>query len=164
VTQLEAGQICLLASLLGEPGQIFIPRFDPQSQLQLLERLAVGVLAHHGLQAVTFSDEMEARQEVAQLSSQGRWPLLLTPLDTSGEKPYEEFVGTGEQVQDVGLSSLLAVRHSSAPVGQDVIVALERMARDPSLVTTKSDIAAVIARAIPTFTHAETGKDLDQRM
>jgi FlaA1/EpsC-like NDP-sugar epimerase len=164
VTQLEAGQICLLASLLGEPGQIFIPRFDPQSQLQLLERLAVGVLAHHGLQAVTFSDEMEARQAVAELSSQGRWPLLLTPLDTSGEKPYEEFVGTGEQVQDVGLSSLLAVRHSSAPVGQDVIVALERMARDASLLTTKSDIAAVIARAIPTFTHAETGKDLDQRM
>ena len=39
------------------------------------------------------------------------WPMLLTPLDTSGEKPYEEFVGQGEHAVPCGLETLLAMGH-----------------------------------------------------
>jgi len=36
---------------------------------------------------------------------------LLTPLDTSGEKPFEEFVGEGEQAIEIGMKELLAIEY-----------------------------------------------------
>ncbi len=56
-------------------------------------------------------DEDQARCQVETLAAAGRWPVLLTPLDTAGEKPYEEFVGEGERAIDIGLSTLAGIRH-----------------------------------------------------
>jgi hypothetical protein len=44
-------------------------------------------------------------------SRRGRYPLLLTSLDTSGEKPYEEFVGEGEHAIDLGWTALTGVSY-----------------------------------------------------
>lgn len=164
VTQQEAGELCLLASVLGRSGEIFIPRLDPVSELRLLESLAEQVLALHGLEAVRFDDETQARQSVPSLRAQGRWPLLLTPLDTTGEKPYEEFVGRGEHSHEVGLSNLLSVRHASAPVSGQLIARLAHLVACTEQGTSKADIVAAIMAVIPNFQHVETGKSLDQRM
>ena len=96
--------------------------------------------------------------------AQRRWPLLLTPLDTSGEKVYEEFVGHGESAHEIGLANLLGVRHGRTAMDQRLVQDLQRIISGGSLETSKGDIVAAIAAVIPNFHHVETGKDLDQRM
>lgn len=164
VSQREAGEICLLAVALGKSGEIFIPRLNPEGELQSLESLAVTVLQLHGLKPVPFLDEAEARASVSKLRDSRRWPLLLTPLDTSGEKPYEEFVGTGEAAYEVGLKSLRAIRHARPTLDSGVLLQLEAMITLTSRRVSKRDIVELIASAVPSFRHFESEKTLDGRM
>jgi FlaA1/EpsC-like NDP-sugar epimerase len=164
VTLREAGEICLLASTLGDAGEIFIPRLDPLKHLQLLDDVARRVIELHGFVGAPFEDEGEARQAVASHAKSGRWPLLLTPLDTGGEKPYEEFVGDGERAHDVGLAQLRAVRHTGGPLDPAFIPGLRRVINDAGTATSKAALASAIASVIPSFRHADSGKHLDQRM
>jgi uncharacterized protein YbjT (DUF2867 family) len=51
------------------------------------------------------------------LAGAGRWPVLLTPLDTTGEKPFEAFVGDGETEVGVGLRAISALAHRPTRAG-----------------------------------------------
>jgi FlaA1/EpsC-like NDP-sugar epimerase len=164
VTQLEAGEICVLASLLGDNGEIFIPRLDPERELRLLETLAARMLRLHGFEPVAFEDEAEARRALSTLRRERRWPLLLTPLDTSGEKPFEEFVGKGERAHEVDLKQLLGIRHAAIGVDEHLIGRLEKFVSDVSSGANKSDIVAAVASAVQNFHHVETDRSLDHRM
>jgi FlaA1/EpsC-like NDP-sugar epimerase len=164
VTQREAGEICVLAASLGKDGEILIPRLDPESELRVLESLAVKVLNLFNLEPVLFTDEAEARRSLEGLKASKRWPLLLTPRDTSGEKAYEEFVGDEETAHEIGLEQLCALRHASPRVDKKLIRTLEALIADSSLSTTKGDIVAALMAAIPNFHHVETEKTLDSRM
>ena len=165
VTQEEAAEICLLAALAIPDGVVLIPRLDPRSQSHELSAIAERVLHVHGLRAVPYDDETAARHDVEQLALQGAWPLLLTPLDTSGEKQYEEFVGRSVTTEELGFATMLGIRHrpGSADLGP-VLEALERMVTDPAVSLRKQDVVALIARAVPHFQHFETGRNLDQRL
>lgn len=165
VSQAESGEICTLAALLGASGHVLFPKLDPATQLQSLESIAGRVLGHFGFMPELFDDEDGARRSLPALSAEGRWPLLLTPLDTSGEKPYEEFVGAGEQVMDTGLRSLSAIRHlPSAAVARGVLQLLEDAVTAADGVVDKKALVAAIESAIPGFAHRETGKSLDDRL
>ncbi len=165
VSQRESGEICALAALLGGDGQVLFPRLDPVGELQLLEEVATRVLEHAGLRAQAFDDEQAARDALPALAREGRWPLLLTPLDTSGEKPYEEFVGHGEEEIDAGLATLGAVRHlRSRAISDGVIAMLEDAVGRVDGDLDKAAIVAAIKSAIPNFSHRETGKNLDERL
>jgi FlaA1/EpsC-like NDP-sugar epimerase len=164
VTRAESGEICMLASMLGSAGEILIPRLDPERELRLLETTACQVLEALGFEAERFSDESEARQSVDKLRREKRWPLLMTPLDTSGEKPYEEFVGKGESAHEIGMKSLSAVRHMQTGIDADFINRLETLVNDASGACTKADIVELIASVVPNLQHIETDKSLDQRM
>jgi hypothetical protein len=165
VSQEESGEICSLSALLGADGQVLFPVLDPQSQLQLLEDVAHRVLGHVGLTAEIFDNEDEARAALPSLAVKKRWPLLLTPLDTSGEKPFEEFVGLGEDQVISGMITLGAVTHVPSKALADGVLAMltDAVARvDGEL--DKAAIVAAIESAIPNFSHRETGKNLDDRL
>jgi FlaA1/EpsC-like NDP-sugar epimerase len=164
VTRAESGEICLLASLLGAPGEIFIPRLDPELELRLLEATAREVLKELGFEAEKFTDEAEARGSVEKLRREKRWPLLMTPLDTSGEKPYEEFVGKGECAHEVGMTGLLAIKHLATRIDGAFIDRLEALIGDPAAAGAKADIVATLASVVPNLQHVETDRNLDQRM
>jgi len=164
VTQHEAGEICILASLLGNGGEILIPRLDPAKELRLLETLAMQVIELHGYKPVPFEDETEARLAVSELRRKKCWPLLLTPLDTSGEKAYEEFVGQGEFAHEVGLIGLRAIRHAGAIMDEALIERIQTLIFNVGQKTSKPDIVAAVASAVPNLRHVETQKSLDQRM
>jgi FlaA1/EpsC-like NDP-sugar epimerase len=165
VTQRESGEICVLAALLAKDGEIIVPRLDLAVDLRLLENLAVDVLSLMGFKTATFVDEAAARDELEQLRSSGRWPLILTQPDTSGEKAVEEFVGQGETTHEAGFKKLLAVLHGrSMRLTMELLSELERLVADPGRSIAKGDIVATIAAAIPNFSHIETGRSLDQRM
>jgi len=165
VSQDESGQICTLAALLGKPGTILFPQLDPVSQLQSLEDIAERVLAHLGYQSVRFSDEAEAIASIGKLIPERRWPLLVTALDTSGEKPYEEFVGHGEVELDSELSTLGAVQHvRSAAMSSGIMEMLAEAVTSTKSMLDKAAIVRAIEQAIPNFSHRETGKTLDDRV
>ncbi|HEY5805341.1 MAG TPA: polysaccharide biosynthesis protein [Lysobacter sp.] len=165
VSQAESGEICALAALLGGDGEVLFPLLDPVGQLQPLEGVAHRVLAQIGLEAVPFEDEAEARAALPALAASKRWPLLMTPLDTSGEKPYEEFVGSGESVVDSGLQTLGAVAHiPSSALADGIVSMLEDAVLSVDGNLDKAAIVDAIQSAIPGFAHRETGKNLDERL
>lgn len=165
VSQREGGEICLIAATIAPNNHIVYPLLDPKRELVLLEDVASAVLEWAGLRPEYHDDEHSARHAVAAAHARGAWPVLLTPLDTSGEKPYEEFIGEGEQAVSMGLIGLGAIRHEATGALSDgLFERIERLIDDPLLVASKQDIVDALQAAIPGFVHRETGKNLDQRL
>jgi FlaA1/EpsC-like NDP-sugar epimerase len=165
VSQREAGDICLVAALLAPAEHIIFPRLDPRQELILLEDVVCAVLDWAGLQPEYYEDEDAARGAVESAAAKRAWPVLLTPLDTSGEKPYEEFIGAGEHAISTDLPGLDAIGHrTSGSLTRELFEQLERLIENPHLAATKEDIVAALCAAIPGFDHRETGKSLDQRL
>lgn len=165
ISMREAGEICLLAALLGDAGLIYFPDLDPATELRTLEDVAATVLAAYGYAPAPFGEEKDAVAALPALAKEKRWPLILTPLDTSGEKPYEEFVGRGEQEAQTPFRMLRAVRHEATTALETGLLAkLAALVEDDRSVVTKAEIVAEIAGALQSFSHVETGKSLDQRV
>jgi FlaA1/EpsC-like NDP-sugar epimerase len=161
----EAGEICLIAATAAPSDHVVIPRFTPEADLRPLEHIAVQTLRHFGFEPALYEDVEAAFRRVSDEMARGRYPLVRTPLDTSGEKPYEEFHGPDEPLVEIGLPHLLAV----GPVKgrpEAVSAVVERLAAlidDPTRATDKSDVVEAIGGVIPDFRHRETGRSLDDR-
>jgi FlaA1/EpsC-like NDP-sugar epimerase len=169
----ESGQLCTLAGLLGPSGTIMVPKLNPEEHLVTLEDVATGFLDSMGYRPEIFVDEADARAAVPRLSADGRWPLLLTQLDTAGEKPFEEFVGEGEQTREIGLSALQGVAYKAAPPGVvgDLIARIEALfdqlhSASPAQALDRDLLKALVAEIEPDFltSHRSSDKSLDQRV
>ena len=161
----EAAELCLLAACRIPDSHIAVPRAGTEFQLQLLEDVACACLDYWGLLPEPYHDETRARNDVERLAREGRWPLLLTPLDTSGEKPFEEFVGTGESVTDCRLASVAVLRHvPSAAAAQKLFDEIASWVNEPDRAVAKDALVRAIAAALPNFRHAESERNLDQRL
>lgn len=169
----ESGQLCVLASVCGPDQHIIVPKLNPDEHLILLEDMARDFLKSAGYAPEIMTDEAEARASVARLSAEGRWPLLLTALDTAGEKPYEEFIAEGETALEVGFNELMAIEYKPAQEGlvSGLIAEVEAIfretataARPPSL--DKDLLKHLVARIEPSFleTHKSSDKSLDLRV
>ena len=165
VTEEEAGELCLIAAFLAPDRHVVFPRLQAERELQFMQDVATRVIEAFGYSPVIYSDEEAARHDVASLRAKGRWPLLLTALDTSGEKPFEEFLGSDEQEEPFGLTAVSALRHSaSGRELQSLLASLARLIQGGAGDVAKEDVVASIRSAIPTFSHKETGRSLDDRM
>ena len=165
VTQAESAEICVLATFLAPDRHIVFPRMEPAVHLQTLENIATRFLAQFGFQPEHYDDEEQARSAIDSSAARDRWPVLLTPLDTSGEKPYEEFLGHGENAVEIGLSSLAALRHVTTPaVDRRLFERLGELVSDPNTATGKEEVIQIFADVLANFQHVETGRNLDQRL
>ena len=165
ISHQEAGELCLLATCRIPNGHIAVPRVDDTLQLQLLEDIACACLNYWGWRAERYGDEAQARNDVERLAREGRWPLLLTPLDTGGEKPFEEFVGAGESAIDCGLLNVSALRHiPGVAARQELFEQIARWVDEPDFAIAKANFVSVIAAALPNFRHSQSEQNLDQRL
>lgn len=162
----ESGQICALAAFCAPDGHLLIPALDEDVGLIELEEIARIVLRAHGLKPRFYEDELVSKQNVGRDMGGGYYPVLLTPLDTSGEKAYEEFVGEGELTIDVGMDNLRAINPGRAPADRVIsfVRRIEELVSNPQMVTSKTAIVEMVQDLIPGFRHIETGKSLDGRM
>ena len=161
----ESGQLCLLACITGEPGDIFFPRLE-QPQMMTFSSIADALLRERGYDPVRCSSEDEARELAASLSPDDtRWPVYYFESDTSGEKGFEEFYTATETV-DLERFAALGVVKGRATLDVAGIRALSADLRQLFERTdlTKEAIVDVLARLVPSFHHVETGKSLDQKM
>lgn len=162
----EAARICLLAAVCSSHRRILIPRVDPAKDLHDLGGVASAILRRHGFEPRLYESELQAKLNVHSDIKDGFYPLLLTPLDTSGEKTYEEFVGAGEMVLEVGMSDIQAVEY--LPTGEGVVSSFLRKVENimlrPDVKVSKEDIVQWMSAVITELRHLETGMTLDGRM
>lgn len=169
----EAGHMCLLTSILGEAGNIYIPDLSPEKHLVSMETAAIGFLKANGYEAVPYPLEHQdkAFKDFSDLKSDGRWPLILTPSDTSGEKPYEEFVGDNERSTPTQFSALAAVRYDrgSAPRSIDTFIdRLRKLKADTGALAnfSEDEMREWVSEVEPDFEHRHIHSDrsLDDRI
>ncbi len=162
----EAGQICLLALFCAPPGHLLVPRLSPENDLYDLEEIAVRFLLHHGLKPRIYEEEGTARASVEANAEAGYYPVLVTPLDTSGEKAFEEFVGNGEFTVEVGMPNLLGIRAqpaSSLAIG-DFLAQLTHVIENVDVSVDREWIVERISAIHPDFRPHASTKNLDDRI
>lgn len=162
----EAGKICLLAATCLPDSHLLIPKLHPKNDLQNIQSIAEHFLKYHGYSAQYYENENDAKKKFESDVAVGRYPLLVTPLDTSGEKPFEEFVGYGEQTLEIGMDALMSVSYK--PCQTKNLIQFMAQAQDwvdkSNHSINKQAIVEALSLVISELSHRETRKKLDDRM
>ena len=96
LTPKESGELCLMSCIFGENRDIFFPKLSEQLHLISFADIAIKYLEQLGYEPYCCSSEDEARELMATLPDEGKWPCLFTNSDTTGEKDFEEFYTDNE--------------------------------------------------------------------
>jgi FlaA1/EpsC-like NDP-sugar epimerase len=165
VTPEESGQLCLLAAAVAKDRRIVIPALDPELHLRDLVEVAEEVLGALGLEPIRCTTEDEARSQMQHVGVTGRWPILLTSLDTAGEKEFEEFAAIDDVVHDDGFQQLrtLSTPPQDPAKIDDFVVRTTGFLEENGDVTAQ-DIIGCVNDFVPGLRHRQSSKALDARM
>lgn len=158
----ESGQICLLACILGEPGNIIFPKLD-QGKLVSFADIVQPFLAAYGYSADICASEEEARQKTLLLKSE-RYPVYFFTSDTDGEKKFEEFYTQNETVDYSVFKQLGVVRNAFRRDKQELDRVVANIRETFQSKHDKHTVISLLTELIPNFSHIETGMNLDQKM
>ncbi len=166
VSPRESGELCLLACIMGESGDIFFPKLDAQKNMKTFSSIAIDLLEAMGYEADVCKSEEEARQKCLSMNEHSTtYPVYFFESDTSGEKPYEEFFTSREELDEdtfINLGVIKNAKRQSIESIQPIFDELETLFEKDDL--TKGDVVRLLKRYLPNFEHIETGKSLDQKM
>lgn len=160
----ESGQICMLACMLGESGQIFFPKLDEEEQVFFKDITLDFFNASNRKIKICNSDE-EARQISHELDESNPYPIYFFDSDTSGEKLYEEFYTDTDELDLDQFDSLGVIKNARKLPKEKVefcITELQSVLNSSDY--NKQEIVDSLIKHIPDFQHIETGKSLDQKM
>lgn len=165
VSPQEAGELCLIACMLGESGDIFFPKLK-EEQMMTFSSISDNLLSSMGFNPVRCQSEEEAKQMAANRSLNDiDYPVFYFPSNTSGEKPYEEFYTPSEELDLETFNALGVIKNAEAkPMSEiDAMFAkLSSLFENQEL--DKAAIIECLQRFLPNFEHIETGKGLDGKM
>ncbi|MEO1263442.1 MAG: polysaccharide biosynthesis protein [Bacteroidota bacterium] len=166
VSPKESGEICMLACLLGESGDIFFPKLDPGRDMQTFTHIGDQLLRSLGFNPQLCQTEVEARELAASLTDSNKsYPVYYFKSDTSGEKPFEEFYTEAEQIDVHRFEALGVIQNSTKRHLGDIEIIFEDLHQlFYSDRLDKKMVVQLFSKLIPTFEHVETGKSLDQKM
>ena len=161
----ESGQICMLACILGRPGEVFFPKLG-EDQMLTFSSICNDFVVAEGFEKKECSSDAEAKQYAAGMDyDSGSYPVVYFKSDTTGEKAYEEFYVPGEKVDMERFMSLgvveQTIRHSMDEV-DGFFEKLEHIFAQENF--TKAQVVEAIKDFVPNFQHEEKGKNLDQKM
>lgn len=162
----ESGQICMLACMLGKNRDIFFPKLE-EAQMMTFDGIATALLQQYGYEVIQCSSDAEAIDKAEELKKgSNRYPVHYAFSDTSGEKPFEEFVTESEMVDLNRFASLGVITGKQMPNQEKI----DRLFTDlnevfsPLTLTSKDNIVRILKEYLPNFEHIETGKSLDSKM
>ena len=162
VTPEQSGQICLLATFLGETGNIFFPKLDFHKDQIFFKEIALDFIKDNGFIPELVKSEKEAK-EFDFDNNPKKYPIYFFKTDTSGEKTYEEFYTDEEDYEIDKYDSIGFIKTSEVEISfEEVLQDFESVFRNQN--SNKSDIVNIINKYVPDFMHIETGKHLDQKM
>ena len=166
----ESGQICMLACILGRPGEVFFPKLG-EDQMLTFSSICDRFVAANGMEKDPCSSDAEAKCKAATLNLEPsnlepvKYPTVYFISDTTGEKAYEEFYVPGERINMDRFKALGVVEETTRRPMPEVNAFFEKLEaifhKDDF---TKAQVVEAIKEFIPNFEHEEKGKNLDQKM
>lgn len=164
VSMEESGQICMLACILGENGEVFFPKLA-EEKMKTFSSICDDFIKEMGFEKHECDSDEEAKDYAAKNLPGKKYPVVYFMSDTTGEKDYEEFVVEGETSDLNRFSSLGVITQTENRTKEEVdslIADLESIFRDRTF--TKARIVECLKSYLPNFEHEEKGKNLDQKM
>ena len=175
----ESGQICMLACILGRPGEVFFPKLG-EDQMLTFSSICDRFVEAQGFEKDPCASDEEAKEKAYQLKNSKlttdsqlstlnsqllKYPTVYFTSDTTGEKAYEEFYVPGEKIDMERFQSLGVVEQTTRHDMDEVNTFFDNLeaifAKDDF---TKAQVVDAIREFIPNFQHEEKGKNLDQKM
>jgi FlaA1/EpsC-like NDP-sugar epimerase len=166
VSPQESGELCLMASIMGETGDIFFPKLDEEHDMIPFDQIAIDLLKAMGLKPDICQTEEEARQKALLLNEKSTsYPIYFFGSETSGEKSFEEFYTENEILNMDSFINLGVVKNSTKRNIEEIdeiFTQLRHLFNRKDV--QKSDVVDVLKNYLPNFGHIEKGKGLDQQM
>ena len=160
----ESGEICLITCILGNSGDIYFPKLN-ENQLVNFKEITEDFFKYLGKEIKICNNEYEAKEYAINITDDSPYPIYFFNTDTSGEKLYEEFYTSKDQINLKKFNSIGIIKNSIKPSFSDVDLIIQEIEnlfkRDDY---EKEDIIKVMNKLLPDFKHIETGKTLDQKM
>ena len=164
VSMEESCQICMLACILGNNGEVFFPRLGKE-KLKTFSSICYRFIEAMGYEKYQCSSDDEARRYAAEHLPGPKYPVYYSASDTTGEKYCEEFFVEGESTdmtRFVSLGVITGTDNKDAEAVNALIRRLETLFADRTF--TKADVVRVLEEYLPNFTHEEKGRNLDDKM
>ena len=164
ITQKEAGQLCLMACILGENKDIFFPKLNDELHLITFKSIAERYIEAQGYSSKVCSSEEEARSMMQELIPQKIWPCYFSSSTTTGEKPFEEFYRKDEKTdmdRFIDLGIVKSELDSNTILLNDFLNQLELLKKRA---WQKGEMVKLFQSLLPEFKHIEKERSLDQKM
>ncbi|MBQ8055152.1 MAG: polysaccharide biosynthesis protein [Lachnospiraceae bacterium] len=160
----ESGQICLLSCILGENRAIFFPKLE-EAQMMTFDAIGTALLKEYGYEVLQCASDAEAIEKAEDLKKGSKfYPVHYSGSDTSGEKPFEEFVTETETADMDRFASLGVITGKQIPDKGRVEKLFAELNAAFETETTKEEVVRILKDYLPNFEHIETGKSLDSKM
>jgi len=160
----ESGEICLLTCILGNSGDIYFPKLN-EKQLVNFKTITEDFFSYLKKDIKVCKSETEAKELTSKINDDSSYPVYFFKTDTSGEKLYEEFYTSEDEVKFDLYESIGVVTNSLKPSFSEMeftITEIETLFKRESY--SKEDVIKIMNKILPNFNHIETGKTLDQKM
>lgn len=161
----ESGQICMLACILGNSGEVFFPKLG-EDQMITFSSFCEKFLETAGYNGHMCSSDAEAKSFAHERKEEDKdYPVVYFESDTTGEKSYEEFYVPGEKINMDRFSALGVIEETRRRNMNEVdsfFKELESIFAKDNF--TKAEIVEALKLFLPNFEHEEKGKNLDQKM
>lgn len=164
VSMEESGQICMLACILGNNGEIFFSKLGKE-KMKTFSEICDAFLVESGYKKHECGSDEEAKRFAAENLPGDTYPVVYFDSDTTGEKDEEEFYVGGEETDMDRFRALGVITHTQNKQRAEVdalIHTLESMFHKRDF--TKADVVACLEGYLPNFQHEEKGKNLDDKM
>ena len=166
VSPQESGELCLIACIMGESGDIFFPKLDEEKDMIPFDGIAMKLFKALGLKADICKTEEEAKNKAKLLNENSEsYPIYFFGSNTSGEKSYEEFYTEEEQLDTHSFINLGVIKNSKKRNINEIDEIFNRLNKlFESDEFSKSNLVEILNEYLPSFQHIEKGKGLDQNM
>lgn len=161
----ESGQICMLACILGNTGEVFFPKLG-EDQMITFSSFCKKFIETAGYKEHQCSSDKEAVEFASNRTEEDTdYPVVYFKSDTTGEKDFEEFYVPGEKLNMERFSALGVIEETVRRPMEEVdsfFAELEGIFQKEQF--TKAEIVGALKKFLPNFEHEERGKNLDQKM
>ena len=161
----ESGQICMLACILGNGGEVFFPKLG-EDQMLTFSKICDDFVKAEGFTKEECPNDESAKDFADKMSyDSDKYPVVYFKSDTTGEKAYEEFYVPGEKINMQRFKALGVVEKTTRREMTEIntfFTELEDIFAAEDF--TKAQVVEAIKGFISNFQHEEKGKNLDQKM
>lgn len=161
----ESAELCVLSATTGSQRQITYPATLDDSHLIELQESCSKFLERVGTTALFLENESDARRLASDWEPGLPYPVLLTELDTVGEKAFEEFLANGdEKLESISPAIACMIPSSEMHEISSVLQDLEAiLLMGPNQITADT-LVDFITRHVGNFEHKLGKNSLDYRI